>query len=90
MKNSIFPVKVVSVVIFLIILGASGCNSVNQENYAKIKIGMSYDKVVDILGKPESCDSLMSAKTCKWGKDPKTISIQFVGEKVVLRSASGL
>lgn len=90
MKNRLFMEAFFSVLLVMMIILVSGCGKVNQENYAKIEVGMEYAEVVDILGEPSSCEAIMAAKTCTWGKDPKTISIQFVGDKVVLRSAKGL
>ncbi|UCD91431.1 MAG: DUF3862 domain-containing protein, partial [Desulfobacterales bacterium] len=37
------------------ILALTGCSKVNKENYDKIKIGMSYEDAVKVLGKPDSC-----------------------------------
>jgi hypothetical protein len=72
------------------LLGLAGCSKVTQENYDQLKMGMEYAEVVNILGEPEQCESLLTAKNCVWGKDPKTITIQLVSEKVILFQAQGL
>ena len=74
----------------LSILAISGCSKVTRENYDKLKVGMEYAEVVQILGEPGSCESLLAAKNCVWGKDPKTISVRLIGDKVILFSSSGL
>ena len=70
--------------------GLLGCSKVNQENYDKLKVGMGYDEVTAILGEPESCESLISFKSCTWGKDSKTITIRLVADKVILFEGKGL
>ncbi len=71
-------------------LGLAGCGKVNKENYDKLKMGMDYNEAVAILGEPEKCEALLAAKSCTWGKAPKTITIQVVGDKVVLFQSEGL
>lgn len=68
----------------------SGCTKVTNENYAKIETGMDYDDVVAILGPPDEVEDAVGTKSAVWGKDPKTISIKFIADKVVYRSAKGL
>lgn len=72
-------------------LGLAGCeNKLSRENYDKLAIGQEYAKVVELLGEPESCQSVVTVKNCVWGKEPKTISVQFMGEKILFYSNSGL
>ena len=79
----------VLVLIYLVIF--SGCSSkVNQENYRKIKIGMSYEEVVAILGEPAQCTSIIGTQSCDWGEAPRIINIKFAADNVVFRSAQGL
>lgn len=69
----------------------AGCSKVNQENYDKIEIGMSYDEVVAILGEPAVCEkAILGTQSCDWGKDARLISLKFVVDNVVFRSAKGL
>ena len=67
-----------------------GCSKVTQANYAKIEVGMTYQEVVDILGPPDQTTDVMGARNCIWGKEPKTINIKFIADKVVFHSAQGL
>jgi hypothetical protein len=66
------------------------CGNLSQENYEKIKVGMSYPEVEKILGSGPQCDSAMGAKTCTWGTEEKHVKVQFIADKVVLHSAKGL
>lgn len=69
----------------------AGCeNRITRENYDKLRIGMEYSQVVAILGEPEHCQAVMTIKSCVWGEEPKTITIQFVAEKIILYSNTGL
>ncbi len=69
----------------------AGCSKINQENYDKIEIGMSYDEVVAILGEAAVCESMIpGTQNCDWGKDARSISLKFVADNVVFRSAQGL
>jgi len=63
---------------------------VTNENYRKIRVGMTYPEVVQLLGEPAKCDSLLTARSCTWGSKGKTIDIQFVADQVVLFSSKGL
>ena len=67
-----------------------GCSKVNKENYDKIEVGMTYDEVTAILGTPGETKDVIGTKSCVWGKAPETISMKFVGDKVVFHSAKGL
>ena len=69
----------------------AGCSKINQENYDKIEIGMSYEEVVAILGPPVACESVIpGTQSCDWGKDARMISLKFAADHVVFRSAKGL
>ncbi len=65
-----------------ILLG--GCSKLNKKNYERLKVGMAYDEVVVILGKPDSCSDALFAKDCTWGDERKNITVNFVGNKVIL------
>ena len=69
---------------------AVSCGNLTQENYEKIKVGMSYQEVEKILGSNPTCDSAMGMKTCTWGTAEKHVKVSFVGDNVALHSAKGL
>lgn len=92
MKRVIPIIKpVVLVICMFSILSLTGCSKVNKVNYDKIKIGMSYEEVVLVLGKPDTCEDLvLNTKNCGWGSSDKQINIKFVGDIVAWRSSKGI
>jgi hypothetical protein len=68
----------------------AACSRVTNENYRKIRVGITYPEVVQLLGEPAKCDSLLTARSCTWGSKGKTIDIQFVADQVILFSSKGL
>ena len=92
MKKVIPMIKLAMVVICVFsFLALAGCSKVSKENYDKIKIGMSYDKVVGVLGKPDTCEEpVLKTKSCTWGSPDKQIKIKFVGDFVAWRSSKGI
>jgi len=84
--------KLTSTLLLALILSVAciSCSRVNNENYRKIEVGMEYSNVIDILGKPTECDAVLNAKGCSWGTQSKSISIQFVADKVVFFTSTGI
>ena len=66
------------------------CSKLTQENYEKIKLGMAYEEVADILGQAQECNSSIGVTNCRWESSGKSIKVQFIADKVVLFSAKGL
>ena len=82
---------ILSVLLFLLLCFlAASCSNLTQENFDKIKVGMSYQEVEKILGSNPTCDSAVGMKSCTWGTAVKHIKVQFVADKVALHSAKGL
>jgi hypothetical protein len=92
MKRVKMMIKLVMLAICMFsVLAIVGCDKVNKENYDKIKIGMSYEEVLGILGKPDTCqDPVWKTKTCIWGSSDKQIKIKFVVDTVAWRSSKGI
>ena len=92
MKRVIPMIRLVVLVICMFsILALTGCSKVSKENYDKIKIGMSFEEVVGILGKPDTCeDPVLKTKSCMWGSSDKQIKIKFVADIVAWHSSEGL
>jgi hypothetical protein len=86
MKNLTKPIMMA----LLLSLILAGCSKINQENYDKIKIGMDYQQVIEIIGNPDRCDAVLGAKSCIWGNEKKNITINFVADKVALPTMKGL
>lgn len=69
----------------------AACSKVTAENYNKIELGQSYEQVQELIGKPTSCDDVLGARNCVWGKAGSArVNVTFVGNKVVLFSAQNL
>ena len=82
---------ILSVLLFLLLCFlAASCSNLTQENYDKIKVGMSYQEVEKILGSNPTCDSAVGVKSCTWGTAEKHVNVSFVADKVALHSAKGL
>lgn len=67
-----------------------GCSKLTMENYAKLKVGLGYDEVVEILGKPDHCSEALLVRSCVWGDEKKNITVNFVAGKVVLFASKNL
>lgn len=67
-----------------------GCSKISQENYDKLKVGMDYDEVLKILGKPDNCESILNMKNCIWEESSKSITIKIAANKVVFISSHGI
>ncbi|HKY03116.1 MAG TPA: hypothetical protein VJM53_11245 [Burkholderiales bacterium] len=73
-----------------LVVALAACSKVNVENYGKIKVGMSYEEVRAILGDPTRCDDVAGFRGCQWGDEKSNITVQMVGDNVVMRSAKNL
>jgi hypothetical protein len=84
--------KLCSAVALILLLGLqlTACSNLTQENYDKIKMGMSFQEVEKLLGPAAACDSAMGMKSCTWGDKDKYVKIQFMADKVVIHAAKGL
>ncbi len=80
--------RVAGVLLAAVVLG--GCSKVTKENYDKLKVGMDYSEITQIIGNPEHCEEAMGAKSCDWGDDDVGISVKFVADKAVFFSNQGL
>ena len=72
------------------LLLAVGCNKLTTENYDRLKVGMDYDGVVAIIGEADECGGAIGIKNCTWGDDKKYVTVNFVGDKVIMFSGQGL
>jgi hypothetical protein len=67
-----------------------GCSKLTVDNYAKLKVGIEYSEVVRILGKPDSCSEALFVKNCVWGNEQKNITVNFLGDKVMLSTSRNI
>ena len=68
----------------------AACSKVNQDNYSKLKPGMSKVEVEGLLGAPAECAGALGMSSCTWGDDTSYISVQYAGDKVLMFSGKGL
>jgi hypothetical protein len=77
-----------AVILFAGLLAA--CNPLTLENYDKLRMGMSYEQVSDIIGKSQRCEEQLGTRSCVWGDDDRQISVVFVANRATLFSHKGL
>lgn len=68
----------------------AACSKVNQENYAKLKAGMTKAEVEALLGAPNECAGAIGLTSCTWGDEKTSISVQYAADKVMMFSGQGL
>lgn len=71
-------------------LFGAGCSKLTKQNYDKLKIGMEYKEVTGLLGDTAACDAAIKAKSCTWGDEKKSITVNFVADKVVFMTCKGI
>lgn len=86
-KLKTFAVATLTLLLFMQLMA---CSQLTQENYDKVKMGMSFQEVEKLLGTGSTCDSVMVMKSCTWGTDQTYVKIQFMSDKVVMHAAKGL
>lgn len=74
----------------LMVLLIAGCGKLNMENYNRLKVGMSYDEVVGIIGPPDKCSEVMGVRNCQWGDENKSINVSFAGDRALVFACNGL
>lgn len=68
----------------------AACSKLTIENYDRIKAGMTFAEVKQIVGDPAKCDELVGVRHCIWGDDARNVKVSFAADRVVLFSATGL
>ena len=69
----------------------TACNSkLSLDNYNKLRVGQPFEEVKQLLGDPARCDETLGVRTCLWGDEQRSISINFVAGQVLLLSAKNL
>ncbi|MGQ7816857.1 hypothetical protein B6S59_10565 [Pseudomonas sp. A46] len=68
----------------------AACNKLNQENYSKLKTGMTKAEVEQLLGAPTECAGAVGFTSCTWGDENTFVSVQYGGDKVLMFSGKGL
>lgn len=81
-------IRLIAVLVSLTML--LGCSKLTVANFKKIKMGSEYDAVVGILGKPDNCSEALVVRNCVWGDEQKNITVNFVGDKVILSTSKNI
>ena len=68
----------------------AACSRLSEENYAKLKAGMRYEEVTQIIGRADRCDETLGVKHCVWGNDQRGITAEFLGDKAVVFSSRNI
>jgi len=82
----------------VVMLAGCGGSKVTKDNFDKIKTGMTVAEVEAILGKGTETQSAAgaigdlagSAKTITWKDGDKTITVNFLNDKVATTASTGL
>jgi hypothetical protein len=82
--------RIVYVMLAVLIISAVACSRVSKENYDKLKVGMAYEEVINILGSPGSCSETLGTKSCVWGSEKRQIKVSFIASKAIAFSNKGL
>jgi hypothetical protein len=77
-------------VAIIAMVAVGGCSKVNQENYNRLKVGMSYADITALIGKPSDCDAVMNVQNCLWKDGNRQINVNFVAEKAILITSQNL
>lgn len=85
MRNQSFVILAASGVLLL-----AACSRVNQENYEKLKTGMTYEEVRNVLGKADSCSEAIGIRHCRWGETERYIDGNFIADKAVMFSSRNI
>jgi hypothetical protein len=72
----------------LLLLAA--CSKLTLANYDRVKVGMAYEEVTALLGKPAECNEALGLRACHWGDEQRSADITFAGGKVLIASAKNL
>ena len=81
---------IVTMLLVVVLFIAAGCSRLTMDNYNKIKGGMTYNEVTSILGSPDKCSDIIGVRNCVWGDEKKSVTVSFVGDKVLLFSANNI
>jgi hypothetical protein len=94
MENSMFA-KLAKFCAFFLLLVVVACGSkVSEDNYGKIKTGMTLEEVKGILGDPTETPAAVgvagvSAGAYVWKDGDKSITVTLMNDKVSLTAKSG-
>lgn len=74
----------------LLVLALAGCSKLTEANYARLKAGMSYEEVVQIIGRADQCSETVGLKHCVWGNAEHSITADFIADKALVFSSNNI
>jgi len=78
--------RIAAVVLALLLSTAAACSKINEDNFGKVRDGMSEHEVLALLGTPSESSSVsvlgISGTASKWVAKDAMITVQFVNGKV--------
>ena len=78
--------RIATVVLALLLATAAACSKINEDNFGKVRDGMSEQEVLALLGTPTESSSVsvlgISGTASKWVAKDAVITVQFVNGKV--------
>ena len=82
------PIRLLAFVMLGMVVSA--CTKLTVENYDRLRIGMRFEEVRQLLGQPTRCNDLLTVRSCTWGDDARYIQVSFVADQVVVFNAENL
>jgi hypothetical protein len=82
------PLRLLALAALAIVLSA--CSRLTVENYDRLRVGMRYTQVRELLGPPSRCSDLLTVRSCTWGDDARYVQVSFVADQVVVFHAENL
>jgi len=78
--------RIAAVVLALLLTAAAACSKINEDNFGKVRDGMSEHEVLALLGTPSESSSVsvlgISGTASKWVAKDAMVTVQFVNGKV--------
>jgi hypothetical protein len=89
-KAERLSMRIMCTVAMMILLLIAGCSKLTMDNYNKLKAGMTYNEVVNIIGSPDKCSDVLGMRNCVWGDEKKSATVTFAGDRVLFFSANNI
>ena len=78
--------RIAALAVALVLAAAAACSKINEDNFGKVRDGMSEPEVLALLGTPTESSSVsvlgISGTASKWVAKEAVITVQFVNGKV--------
>ena len=78
--------RIAALAFALVLAATAACSKINEDNFGKVRDGMSEQEVLALLGTPTESSSVsvlgVSGTASKWAAKDAVITVQFVNGKV--------